>query len=71
MRLMAIMNWKSIKSYLLITLGTVLMAVGVYFFEFTNNFSTGGTSGLALVISEMPSIWDSMGPTCAVSPSML
>ena len=50
---MAIMNWKSIKSYLLITLGTVLMAVGVYFFEFTNNFSTGGTSGLALVISEM------------------
>ena len=47
------MNWKTIKSYLLITLGTVLMAVGVYFFEFANNFSTGGTSGLALVLSEM------------------
>lgn len=47
------MNWKIMKSYLLITLGTVLMAVGVYFFEFTNNFSTGGTSGLAMVISEM------------------
>lgn len=47
------MNQKSLKSYLLITLGTVLMAVGVYFFEFTNNFSTGGTAGLAMVISEM------------------
>lgn len=47
------MNWKTVKSYLLITLGTVLMAVGVYFFEFTNNFSTGGTAGLGMVISEM------------------
>ena len=47
------MNQKSLKSYLLITLGTVLMAVGVYFFEFTNNFSTGGTAGLAMVISNM------------------
>lgn len=47
------MNIKTFKSYLLITLGTVLMAVGVYFFEFTNNFSTGGTAGLAMVISNM------------------
>lgn len=47
------MNQKSLKSYLLITLGTVMMAVGVYFFEFTNNFSTGGTAGLAMVISNM------------------
>lgn len=47
------MNLKTLKSYLLITLGTVLMAVGVYFFEFTNNFSTGGTAGLAMVISNM------------------
>ena len=47
------MTLKTVKSYLLITLGTVLMAVGVYFFEFTNNFSTGGTAGLAMVISEM------------------
>lgn len=47
------MNLKTVKSYLLITLGTVMMAVGVYFFEFTNNFSTGGTAGLAMVISNM------------------
>ena len=37
----------------MITLGTILMAVGVYFFEFANNFSTGGTAGLAQMISEM------------------
>lgn len=37
----------------MITLGTVLMAVGVYFFEFANDFSTGGTAGLAQMISEM------------------
>lgn len=36
------------KSYLMITLGTLLMSVGVYFFEFPNNFSTGGISGLAI-----------------------
>lgn len=47
------MNYKAVKSYLLITLGTILMAVGVYFFEFANNFSTGGTAGLAMVLSEM------------------
>lgn len=47
------MNWKTVKSYLLITAGTVLMAVGVYFFEFANDFSTGGTAGLAQMISEM------------------
>lgn len=47
------MKIDTMKSYLLITLGTILMAVGVYFFEFTNNFSTGGTAGLAMVISNM------------------
>ena len=31
-----------IKNFLLITLGTVLTAVGIYFFKFPNNFSTGG-----------------------------
>lgn len=44
---------KTIKSYLIITLGTFLIAFGVYFFEFTNNFSTGGVSGIAIVLSEV------------------
>lgn len=34
----------------LITLGTVIMSVGVYFFKFPNHFSTGGVSGLSIVL---------------------
>jgi Uncharacterized conserved protein len=37
--------------FLLLTLGTALIALGVYFFKFPNRFSTGGVSGLALILS--------------------
>ncbi len=40
---------KTIKSYTVITLGTLLLAVGVHFFEFPNRFSMGGVSGISLV----------------------
>ncbi len=40
---------KTVKSYAIITLGTLLMAVGVHFFEFPNRFSMGGVSGISLV----------------------
>lgn len=36
---------------LLMTLGTVLVALGVYFFKFPNNFSTGGVTGIAVILS--------------------
>ena len=36
-----------LREFLLMTLGTVLVAIGVYFFKFPNNFSMGGVSGLA------------------------
>ena len=39
------------KEYALMTLGTVIMAVGTYFFKFPNNFSTGGVTGLAVVLA--------------------
>ena len=32
------------------TLGTLLLASGVYFFKFPNNFSTGGVSGLSVIL---------------------
>jgi len=41
---------KQVKEWLLITLGTLLVAIGVYFFKFPNNFSTGGVSGLAVIL---------------------
>lgn len=40
-----------VKEFLLLTLGTALVAAGVYFFKFPNNFSTGGVTGLAVIIS--------------------
>ncbi|MCI8593970.1 MAG: YitT family protein [Oscillospiraceae bacterium] len=34
------------------SLGTLLVAVGVYFFKFPNNFSTGGVSGLSVLLGK-------------------
>ena len=41
---------KLLKEYALLTLGTMLTVVGVYFFKFPNHFSTGGVSGLAVIL---------------------
>ena len=42
-----------IKRYLLLTLGVVIISVGTYFFKFPNNFSTGGVSGLSLLLGRL------------------
>ncbi len=34
-----------------LNLGTLLMAVGVYFFKFPNHFTTGGVSGISIVVA--------------------
>ena len=43
----------TIREYALVTLGTVLVALGVYFFKFPNKFSTGGVSGLAIILGRL------------------
>lgn len=45
--------WTKIKEYLLITLGIELVVIGVYFFKFPNNFSIGGVTGLAILLSSI------------------
>lgn len=40
-----------LREFLLMTLGTFLVAAGVYFFKFPNNFSTGGVTGLAIILA--------------------
>lgn len=35
------------------TLGTVLVSFGVYFFKFPNHFSTGGVSGLSILLGQV------------------
>ena len=42
-----------INNFLLVTLGTVLTAVGIYFFKFPNNFSTGGVSGISILLGRL------------------
>ena len=44
-------NW--LKEYALITLGVLLVVVGVYFFKFPNNFSIGGVTGIAILLSSV------------------
>jgi len=40
-----------LREFIILTLGTALVAVGVYFFKFPNHFSTGGVTGLAILLS--------------------
>ena len=48
---------KLFREYAWLTVATLLMVVGIYFFKFTNNFSTGGVSGLAVILGHyFPSI---------------
>ena len=39
------------KEYALLTLGSLLIAVGGYFFKFPNHFSTGGVSGISIILN--------------------
>ena len=42
-----------VKEYLLLTLSTALLSVGVYFFKFPNHFTTGGVSGISILLGEV------------------
>lgn len=41
------------KRFLIINAGVLLLSIGVYFFKFPNNFSTGGVSGIAIILSKL------------------
>ena len=43
----------TIKSYITITVGTIIMSAGIYFFKFPNNFSTGGVSALSMILTQL------------------
>lgn len=45
-----------IKDYFLITVSTLLIMVGVYFFKFPNNFTFGGITGLSVVLGKVTPI---------------
>lgn len=41
-----------LKSFLSISSSIIIMAIGIYFFKFTNNFSFGGVTGLAVLVAK-------------------
>lgn len=51
----------NLKEYLLISAGVELVVLGVYFFKFPNNFSIGGVTGLAILLSSL------LGPKISTS----
>ena len=47
---------KILQDYLMMSLGTVLLSAGVYFFKIPNGFSTGGVSGIATLLGTLTSL---------------
>ena len=47
---------EKLKHFSLLTVSTLIMAVGTYFFKFTNNFTFGGITGLAVLVADKTSI---------------
>ena len=48
---------KTAREWLYITAGILIMSAGIYFFKFPNHFSTGGVTGIAIVLGHyIPSI---------------
>ena len=46
---------EKLKHFSLLTASTLIMAVGTYFFKFTNNFTFGGITGLAVLVADKTS----------------
>lgn len=47
---------KTIKSFMTMTLGCVLLAIGVYFFKIPNGFATGGVTGIGTILAKITPI---------------
>ncbi|MGN0807330.1 MAG: YitT family protein [Candidatus Coproplasma sp.] len=43
----------TILYWVLLNIGTLLIAAGVYFFKVPNNFATGGVSGISIILSRL------------------
>ncbi len=47
---------KKFKEFIMMTLGSVLLAVGVYYFKIPNGFSTGGVTGIGTILGAITPI---------------
>ena len=44
---------ENLKQFLIVNGGIFLLSLGVYFFKFPNNFTTGGVSGLSIILGRL------------------
>ncbi len=44
--------WQHIQYWILLNIGTLCVAVGVYFFKAPNHFATGGVSGISIILAK-------------------
>ena len=44
---------KIIQQFLYLNIGTLLFALGIYFFRIPNSFIVGGASGLSILLNKM------------------
>lgn len=42
----------NLKNFFLLTVSTLIMAIGIYFFKFANNFTFGGITGMAVLVAK-------------------
>ncbi|MFU0832682.1 MAG: DUF2179 domain-containing protein [Oscillospiraceae bacterium] len=47
------MKKDSLKEYAVITISTLIISIGIYFFKFPNDFTFGGVSGLSVVLGRI------------------
>ena len=47
---------KKAKNFVIMTMGCVLLAIGVYFFKIPNGFATGGVTGIGTVLAKITPI---------------
>ncbi len=62
---------KAIKEYTLCIIGAVFVALGVYFFKFPNSFSTGGVSGISVVLGNYFNLSSASVITTVINMAML
>ncbi len=62
---------QKLRDYALITSGVMLVVIGVYFFKFPNNFSIGGVTGIAIILSKLMAGSVSSGTIVLVINSIL
>lgn len=46
----------NLKNFFLLTASTLIMAIGIYFFKFANNFTFGGITGMAVLVAKFAPI---------------